>query len=156
MKKEEIIWVSREIANKFKEATSDENKEKILSDMIEFEKKEIQTEMEMLEERTQEFKLIGLKYKNTMKEIKNAQIEEMGQLWEEINNYGYDIRSKVESFKNQLSPISKEIKELKKELDSINTYKGRDLIDLSNTVIGMSDKQLEILKEILIIQKEKK
>ena len=90
------ILVSDEFEKKFKELESDEAKEILLTNALKQKGKDVDMEIALMEERMQSFKLMSIKYKQSLTNIMQAEYEMLEPIWEEISKIEPKIKARAE------------------------------------------------------------
>lgn len=135
MKHEELIWVSREFADKWKELTSKEETRgqqeavfneymKTVSDKI---KEDFRCSLESLEEDSIVFTGLMLKVRQAFEKAKNEHLTASYDLWEKFEAEIPSIQGKVAKIVDVLKPLKDELDRINALLGSINTFQIENL-----------------------------
>ena len=99
------ITVSDEFEKKFKELESNESKEILLINALKQKGKDVDMEIALMEQRMQSFKLMSIKYKQSLNNILQAEYEMLEPIWEEISKIEHKIKARAEELTKKLYPI---------------------------------------------------
>jgi len=156
MSDKELIWVDKEISEKYNAAESDEEQAKIMLSVIKGKGLDFEEEFNLLSESELRFKAICLTHKNKLTEIYKEQSDMLYKLWEdmgdvgtEISNHAEKVAAEINPIKDSVNSLKTEIEQLKKSVSSIDFYGASDLERIANTVSTMSESSKEILKFLL-------
>jgi len=130
MKQEELIWVSKEFAAKWKEMTDKEGIReqqeaalneymKTVSDKI---KEDYRLNLESLEEDSIVFTGLMLKVRQAFEKAKNEHLAASYDLWEKFEAEIPSIHGKVTKIIDVLQPLHVELDKINTLLGKINTY----------------------------------
>jgi hypothetical protein len=150
--KEELIWVSAEVAERFKSMESIEERSKAFDEYLEKVKEESKNEfkanLESLEEDVAIYTGLMLKVKQAFSKAKDEQLEASYAIWEKLDAEKPSIKKKTDSIVDMLKPITSELKEINVLIQGINTWNIKDLIEslrILSTLSGTNKEMLEFL-----------
>ena len=146
------ILVSDEFEKKFKELESDESKEILLTNALKQKGKDVDMEIALMEERMQSFKLMSIKYKQSLNNIMQAEYEMLEPIWEEISKIEPKIKARAEELTKKLYPIKDEVKRIVDTLNSVNKWEMNKLFEIVEIVDRFDDKKLDLLKNLIEYQ----
>lgn len=147
----ELIWVEAELVPKIE----------IIQDILKLKGEDISKTIDKLADDTNvlttdnidtsllEIKLHAAKVRDTYKELVDKEIEETGKLWEECDNRIYESRTKIKQVENSFRELSSSIKSCADNLDRWDMNKFSEAMDLIDRFKGYSNKEKELLKELL-------
>jgi len=151
MKDKELIWVPKDVAEKFKSFENDVNTGEIVIEFMEKSKKDIGKALEALDDDVLVFKAWSVKVKKAYKEALDAQLSSCYKLFEETDSQIPSIRKEVDKVKNTLDPLKKELDDIEKILSSINTYKMDRLLETISLISrALQDESIKEVLKILI------
>lgn len=130
MDNKELIWVSKEFAEKWKKLkeaeTTREQQEIVFNKYMESVQAEVQKDfranLEVLEEDAAIFTGLMLKTKQAFEKAKNEQLDASYQLWENFEKDIPSVREKTQKIIDQLKPLAAQAVEINKSLATIKTY----------------------------------
>ena len=146
------ITVSDEFEKKFKELESDEAKEVLLINALKQKGKDVDMEIALMEERMQSFKLMSIKYKQSLNNIMQAEYEMLEPIWEEISKIEPKIKARAEELTKKLYPIKDEVKRIVDMLNSVNKWEMNKLFDIVEIVDRFDERKLDLLKKLIEYQ----
>lgn len=156
MSDKDLIWVPKEIAEKHKNALSDEEQAKIVLTYIEEKKLDFSRELDLLDESALRFKAVCITHKNELAKIYNEQGDMLYKMWEDMGDVGSKINEHAKQLADEIRPISQEVnnlkrdvEDLKKLLSSFHIYDAEKLAGLVSMVNSMSDGTKDIMKFLL-------
>lgn len=134
----ELIWVSKEFALKYKSLIEGNKKQEIinkeLEEYMEKVKKdtrdEFRTSLETLEEDAAMYQGLMLKTKQTFTKLKDEALSSFYSLWEEYDKDQHTITKKINSLKDLLIPLKKDIDQINESLNKINNYPLEKMLEL--------------------------
>lgn len=147
----ELIWVEAELVPKIE----------IIQDILKLKGEDISKAIDELANDTScittdsidtsllEIKLHAAKVRDTYKELVDKEIEETGKLWEDCDTRIYESRTKIKQVENSFRELSNSIKSCADNLDRWDMDKFSQAMDLIDRYKGYSNKEKELLKELL-------
>jgi uncharacterized phage infection (PIP) family protein YhgE len=138
---QELIWVEKEMAEKYKSvrdtATKREEQLKIFNEYIEKicddARREFKAQLESLKEDEAVYTGLMLHVKQAFEKAKNEQLTASYELWEKFEEEIPSIREKTNKMVDTLKPLTAELKEINSEIGKINAYSANSFIEtLSN------------------------
>lgn len=154
----ELIWVTKEVAEKYFKMTSIDECEKIVIDAAKELYKEQTYAVEGLDEQVIMFKAKCITYKNAYKNIVNDITKDVEPLWEQLDK----LRSKVgiEVAKttlvlNEVKSTASELDKAFKSIDSGVTYKLEKIIEVVEKFNKMTSEDKVIITMLLKTDKMK-
>lgn len=147
----ELIWVEAELVPKIE----------IIQDILKLKGEDISKAIDKLANDTScittdsidtsllEIKLHAAKVRDTYKELVDKEIEETGKLWEDCDTRIYESRTKIKQVENSFRELSNSIKSCADNLDRWDMDKFSQAMDLIDRYKGYSNKERELLKELL-------
>lgn len=149
----ELIWVTKDQAEFFKSLEDDFKKADFIQSLIEKTKKQMQNDIENLDEELLEFKSFVIRYSRAFKEAYDAQAINVEKLWEVSTEPVDNIRKQLNLIKSDIKETSKQVEELTSAIGNINTYKIERMIELLNQFKSMSSSDKDIMKVLFETQK---
>lgn len=126
MNDQELIWVSKEFAEKFKTIDKEEEKIKVFNEYLESVKFDVRSEfkvnLEGLQEDAAIFSGLMLQVKQTFEKTKHEHLAASYELWEKFEKEIPSTKQKVEKIVAVLEPLTKELTKIESLLTSIRTY----------------------------------
>ena len=117
----DLVWVSKELAERIKNVNSEEHKIKIFDEYIKKltvkSREEFEQNLENLEEDVAIYVGLMLRVKKAFKEAKEEQLEASYQLWEKFGEEMPYIEEKIEKVIEEINPVSKKAEELEKAIN---------------------------------------
>lgn len=126
----EIVWLPKELAKQVKEVIDDKQKEKLIAGFIEESKREIQSNLDELDESVIRYKGLMIKAKMAFEEAKSEQLSASYDLWDKFEKELPKVTEKVEKVKAQVEPLKKQMEEITKLMDGIRKYDVEKLLEL--------------------------
>ncbi len=130
----EYIYLPKDLVKKIKDLEDNKLIEQAIDEYFEETKRDLKVNLEEIDDRVLEYRGLMVKAKNEFKKAKEEQIEASYILWEEFDKEMPSIRTKIEALKNEISPITKELKELSIELNKVKTWEIKDLLEIVKEV----------------------
>lgn len=150
IKKEELIWVDKETAQKYEDLKDDTDKLIMINDYIESLKEETrqdyQSSLESMREDSVMYSGLLLQVKKEFEKTKNEGLSAAYKLWEDYDKEKSDILDKVDHINDALNPLLETLESINKQLDKINTYKFERVLDFISKFNGMSEQTKNVLK----------
>lgn len=104
---------------------------------------------ECLEENFLSFKLHSKKVRDEYEKAVTEEISKTEKVWGKCDELIANSKPSITKVTNQLCELKKSINEIDKALDVISVYKAEKVIELIDKVNSMSEKDKEILLQIL-------
>ena len=151
MEDKELIWVPKEVAEKFKSFENDVEAGEIVIQYIDRSKRDMETALEGLDEDVIIFKGWSARIKKAYKEALDEQLESSYAMFEEINGQIPSITKKVAEVRESLEPVKRDIQEINKALEGINTYRIEGLLETISLIKNalQDDNMKKILKMLV-------
>ena len=156
MEKQELIWVSRELAEEYKKLDSVDEQEAIVKKLINKKKLDIEQEQEQLSDSLLQFKSVCLVHKKELGKVYEEQADKLYSLWEEtgdvssmITKHARDISSLVQPMRTEINNLSKDIADLKKAMSELNIYGAERILEVVSKVKTMDEETKFLLKTLL-------
>jgi chromosome segregation ATPase len=131
----DLVWLPVKLAKQVKGLQDNgEEYEKIIISYIDASKREVQANLESLEEDLLQYRGLMVKAKQEFKKAKDEQLEASYALWQEFDKELPNTREKVETLKNELQPIKDQVDELSQSLNSISTYQIKDFLEVLQSI----------------------
>ena len=154
--KTELIWVSKEFAEKFKKMTDEnatiEQQNKALDDYLESicvqVKKDFKENLESLDEDAAIFTGLMLKVKQAFGKAKDEHLAASYELWEKFENEIPSVNKKIGVILDTLKPLKDELKEINDLIGKIKTYDIDEFtssLDLLSSAYGKQKEMVEFL-----------
>ena len=140
------------LKKKFKELESNEAKEVLLTNALKQKGKDVDMEIALMEERMQSFKLMSIKYKQSLNNIMQAEYEMLEPIWEEISKIEPKIKARAEELTKKLYPIKDEVKRIVDMLNSVNKWEMNKLFEIVEIVDRFDERKLDLLKNLIEYQ----
>lgn len=140
---QELIWVDKDIAERYKELQGDNSKReeqiKIINDYIEGvcnkSKMEFKANLESLDEDVAIYTGLMLKVKQAFEKAKNEQLTASYDLWDKFNEEIPNVTEKIKEITNTINPLREQLDEINSLIRKIDTY---DMEKLTNAVKELS------------------
>ena len=145
----ELIWVTKEQAEIFKELDSNDNQRNFVDKLIKERKLDIENSIESLDDDLLRLKSFTLTYKTELRKVYDEQDKALEELQEKHDDKIYELKNKITQLKPELEKVVKEIKEVTKVLDGISTYSMDRLIEMVNKVNYMNEKDKKLLMDLI-------
>ena len=151
----ELIWVTKEQAEMFKELDLDDNRKNFVDKLIKERKLDIQNSIESLDDDLLRLKSFGLTYKTELKKVYDEQEKVLEELWEEHDEKIYELKNKITQLKPELEKATSQVKEVSNALSGISTYSIERLIDVVYKVNNMSEKDKKLMMDLISLTTDK-
>lgn len=137
----ELIWVSKEVAEKYEKEVNPDLKEQIIKQESELIRRDIDYTLENLEDDVLSFKHSCNKYKQEFKDVSTKCFDDINSFYEKISNEHNEFLTKTKKEYESLKKEMKEISEFIKEFDtSLEFYKFQYGVDnLSKAIEKFKD-----------------
>jgi Na+/phosphate symporter len=154
--KRELIWVSKKLAEEYKQLDSVEEQERAVKRIIKDKRLDLEEEQELLSESLLMFKSVCLSHRKELTNVYEEQLDLLNRLWEDMGDIKTQINQHVEKMVNKISPLRKEVSDLKKEIENLRLYVPEQLARLAEHVGGMDENTRSLLRELLAISANNK
>ena len=153
-KKEELIWVDKEFADRFNEAKSKKAERDVQIQILEdymktvtdASKSDFKANLECLEEDVAIYSGLMLHVKQAFNKAKDEALTSSYALWEEYEKDMPNVGKKTKAITDSLNPFLEKLKEINAQLDKINTYKFDKVIETVAKFNGMSDESKKVMR----------
>ena len=153
MHKDELIWVSKEFAEKYNKLNSDEERIKVFEEyyqqISEASKGDFKANLEGLEEDVAIYTGLMLKVKQAFEKAKTEQLTASYDLWEHFEKEIPSTQKKIDGLVNILNPLVTQLDEVNAKLNRIRTF---DIERLNETLArfeSLSEKGKRIFQFVL-------
>lgn len=154
MENKELIWVSKEIAEKHKAMESEENsihnQDKLINnymdDVVADSKAEFKANLESLDEDVAIYTGLMLKTKQAFKKAKDEALESSYALWEEYEKERPRVDEKVGAIVKSLDPLVSKLNEVNELFSKIKTYDIERFSESIKFVSGLYGENKEIVE----------
>lgn len=157
---EELIWVKKEFAERYKKIESDEERIKVFEDYLKTIEKESQREykanLENLEEDVAIYTGLMLKVKQAFEKAKDEQLKASYELWENFEKEIPKIKEKINKMIQVVNPVLEKTNELRDMLQKINTWDIEKFVNCVLEISNLYGKNKEMFKFLINNFKEKK
>ena len=156
MDNQELIWVDKVFAEKYKELSTNKNKrdeqEKVFNEYLEKVQSDIrrdfQCNLDSIEEDAAIFTGLMLKVKQAFEKAKNEHLDASYELWENFDKEIPSVQDKVDKLVSVISPLQKQLAEINSLLSKISTWnidKFNESISLLANTCGKNKDMIEFL-----------
>jgi len=156
MSDKELIWVQKDLAQKFNNLSSSEEQEKLVTNIINDKKLDITNEMEYLEENLLMFKGVCLKHKNELTKVYNEETSKLEDMYDHVGEMRQGIDKSAKQLTDALIPLQKTVSDLKNDMKSIsdelkhiNVYGIERFLELVDKINAMDEGSKEMLKFLM-------
>ena len=148
-----FAWIGEDLAKrlKFVDDTvelSETDIKRIIKDL----RDEISLMDECLEEDVISFRHHAQRVRNSYKQVADEEIRATQDMWESLHTLRCETQKRIEQSRELTQSIKGDIKEIKTALDTINVYGLDRLLDLIYKVKNMSDKERDMLSQLLSLK----
>jgi len=150
--KKELIWVSAELAKKYNDLESVEEQERIVKKVIADKRLDIEAEQEQLDESILQFKSVCLAHRKALEGVYKEQSDTLYTLWEDMGDVSSQINQHVRQMTDKITPLKREVEQLKKELSGLSLYVPEQLARIAEQVGSMDEKTKSLLRELLVVE----
>ncbi len=147
--KKELIWVSKELAEEYKQLESVEEQERAVKKIIKDKRLDLEQEQELLSESLLQFKSVCLAHRKGLEKVYQEQADTLNTLWEDMGDVTTQINKSVTALANRIGPVRQQVEALKKEISGLNVYVPENLIHLAAQVATMDEKTKVLLQNLL-------
>ena len=148
----ELIWVSKDVADAYKAAESEETKEAIVRKVIESKKIDIEQDLQSLDETVLRFQSACITHKNALKKVYLEQDQQLYTLWEQMGDFeskvtrhSKEVAAKTSSATEAINESLSQFEELKKQYDRIDTYHLERFLEAVRAVTNLSDSSKDMV-----------
>jgi len=146
MSERELAWLPIELAKRVNNITELEVLNNEMLSYVEQTKRELQTDIESIDEAIVLYRAHMIKARDAFKEAKDQEIASMYSLWEEYDKELTSLKSFVNEAKKTIEPIKEEVINLNKEMEKINSYGFENLINSINAFCQLYGEQKEMME----------
>ena len=154
MKEKELIWVSKEFAEKYKVLENDTSKrdeqEKMFNEYLESVKESVRCDfkanLESIEEEAAIFTGLLLKTRQAFEKAKNEHCEASYALWEGFDKERGSIKEKTTKLITELKPLKDELIEINELMGKIKTYEMDRVIETIDKLNGLYGNSKAMIK----------
>lgn len=154
MKKEEIIWVDKEFAEKWKKLCDEEvtrdQQEKVFSEYIatvsESIRNDFRANLEAVEEEAAIFSGLMLKTRQAFEKVKNEHLSASYAAWEAFDADMVATNTKVDAVLATLRPLAEKLEEINALFGKINTYSIDRFLTSIQTLAGTHGEAREMVE----------
>lgn len=111
----------------------------IIKTIFSSEKNFLQTEMSGLEDELLKYRALLLTVRQEYKKAQDEHCAKLEEFWSEIAKGLPSLKEKVAGIASELTPIIQTLGTVKKELDTVSTYRIKDLMELVSKFQEMND-----------------
>ena len=151
----ELIWVSKKVANEYKQLKGVEKEEQAVKKIIESKRLDLEEEQELLSDNVLLFKSVCLAHKKELGKVYKEQSDLLNTLWEDMGDVSSQISHHVKHITSQIAPLKKEIASLKKEIEGLHLYVPEQFVRLVVQIGSMDEKTKSLLREVLAVEAHK-
>ena len=108
---------------------------------------------ECLEDNLLAFKLHSKKVRDEYEKAVTEELEKSEKVWEKCDNLIHESRPKIETVKNEMSGLLKEVIAIDKALDNISIYKAERLLELIEKFNHMPADEKQLFAKLLEVSK---
>jgi RecB family endonuclease NucS len=152
----ELIWVSKRIAEEYKQLDSVEEQERAVKKVIEKKRLDLNEEQELLSESLLQFKSVCLAHRKELEKTYQEQADKLYSLWEEMGDVSTMVAEHSRMIAAGIDPIRREVSELakglatfKRELAGLDLHVPTSFVEVASVVGRMDDKTKGLLRDLL-------
>ena len=151
MEDKELIWVPKEIADKFKSFEDDVEAGEIVIQYIDRSKRDMETALEGLDEDVIIFKGWSARVKKAYKEALDEHLKSSYAMFEDIDEQISPMIKKVTKVREDLDPLKEDIQDINRALEGMNTYRMEQLLETISLIKNalQNDNMKKILKMLV-------
>lgn len=156
MSENELIWVSKELAEEYKNLDSVEAQEAAVKKIIERKRLDIEGEQELLSDSLLQFKSVCLVHRKELGKVYQEQADKLYELWEEtgdistlVSRHAKNIAAEIDPIRREIGELSRSIADLKKSLDVINIHVPEKLATVVSMVAAMDADTKSLMRDLL-------
>lgn len=154
MNNEELIWVEKEFAEKYKVLKSDKSKReeriKVFNEYMQTIKnasaREFKANFENLEEDVAIYTGLMLKVKQAFEKAKNEQLDASYKLWTKFEDEIPNINEKIAQITNTLEPLIEKTNKLNEQFSKIQTWNIEKLVESMEKIANLYGTEKEMFK----------
>ena len=157
----ELIWVTKEFAEEYKQLGSVEEQERAVKKLINNKRLDLEEEQELLSESLLQFKSVCLAHRKELEKVYKEQADTLYTLWEDMGDVGTMIAQHARKMASEIKPIRKEvdelnlgIKALKEKINKTNFYFSDQFVNIAATVGSMNEETKGLLRALLNMKEE--
>ena len=122
------MQVTKKVALAIKELDDGHTKESVILQFIKDCKKDLQTEIESVDEDVLIFRGVLAKARQAFQQTRDEYLDSSYKIWEDSDKKLPIVKDKIQKLTNQLNPLKKELDEINKVLKSIDTFNIEKLV----------------------------
>jgi archaellum component FlaC len=145
----ELIWVTKETAEAYKQLETVEEQEKMVKKIIHNKRLDIEGEQELLEENLLVFKGVCLAHRKELSKVYGEQNDLLEKLWEEVGDISGKINESAGELAAKIKPLKDEVACLKREIEGLRLFVPDQLTRLAATVKSMDEDTRSLLRDLL-------
>lgn len=152
----ELIWVPKELAERFNSLETVEEQSALVMKFIEEQRSRIKASNEYLEDDVLEFKAYCLNYRKALSEVLNAQDPIMEALEEKTayatNKMKEDLKKVeklIEPIENRVSILLRKVDGIAAAMAKINHHQINQYISVVEQFANMSDDRIDLLRKLI-------
>ncbi len=130
----DLIWVPKEIADKYKEMESDAGKLEFIEKYIEESRQDLKIDLDGFEDDVLQYRGLMLKAKETFRKAKDEEIQSHYDLWENFEKEKPKVSEKINSIIALLNPLKNELQEFKDLFKSIDLHNLQEIERTLNSI----------------------
>lgn len=150
MKEKELVWVTKDQAERFNAVTNDENRysafEDYLKQVSDETRREFKANFENLEEDVAIYTGLMLKVKQAFEKAKNEQLNASYVMWEQFEKEIPSIRQKTASILEELEPLETKLKNINELMGKIRTWEMDKVIETVEKLSSLYGNQKEMIE----------
>jgi len=120
--KKDLVWLPESLVKKVKEVQDVKAIEAEILKYVEQTKNSLKLDTEAMDEQIVVYRAYMIKARNAFEQAKNEELDAFYAIWEKYDTDCSKIRTQVEKAKNELKPLLDELKEVRKEIQSVETW----------------------------------
>ena len=153
----ELVWMPKHLAEKIKQMEKDGALDSFVLEHIETCKKEIQTDIEAMEDDVLRFRGLLAQVRKDFGEATEEHLSKAYEVWESFDKDLPSIRKHVDAAVKELLPLKKELSEITEAINGINTWKAQRLAeDVQNLSALLNGSNKDMIKFLIDNYKEEK
>lgn len=152
IKKEELIWVDKDFAEKWKDLEKSERdiQERAFSDYIakirEDTLQEYKTQLDTMEEDAVMYQGLYMKVKRSFQDVLEAQSKASYDMWERFDKEMPNLKEKINFVTSQIKPVIDECKKLEELLNKIDSHGLDRLLSAMRELSGLYGSNKEMFE----------
>ena len=152
----ELIWVPKKLADEYAKYETVQEQERLVKELINRKKINIENENEHLEEQMLQFKSVCLAHRRELEKAYTEESSKVEQLFLDLGDYSKKVRDSAEKLAGQIRPLSEEIENIeknvssiKKQLHGLDVFAVERLVDLASKLNQMDEGTKQIMQFLL-------